>query len=1486
MKNKNNSNQIFDSNRRTHSEVFYDVFLFGNQFKHLEISENLRQIQTENGLICLDENNQLLFNGQVWSGELLQHCIAYPKGKLDIVYTNIPRNEFIISDLASSAIKFNTTVLARFKPEAKNYHHLQVFSNGAKVYINGEKVADFDGHFKIGDRLVIDGVVIERRPDQFKMIGLLQEFYLNSKLFIEEALLEEYPVDFPDYRRSPRIFLRPSEDRVRLNSPKGRKEKKRGEILRTIVPPLGMLVMTGAVTIISRRNPIMLLSMGGASLLTAAFSVSSYWTSKKETEKENKIQEENYQNYLVEKESELAKLAGKQKEALEYNYPSVADLISLLCSYRSRIYEKMPSHEDFLNIRLGIGDVKSSFSVDFSEREQTDEWEQFVKKEIVEKYKHIAQSPIIISLRDQTLGLAGSLVYLNTAIQTILFQIAAMHSYHDVQFVSLLSDEDYKKSWEAWRWLPHFQLHNLNLRGLIHNEQTRDVVLNSFYQIIVKRRQMVRENASKSAALKFSPHYVLTILDDSYLLGHGLNEFLAEDMTQYGVTVIWGKENLSMLPETATAVIEYQNNETATLVNDNREYVNQVFVPNKWDDRINDAIHKLANLNHVEVEKNSIPEAISFLGLYNVKTVDDLNIPSRWSVADTSKTLAVPLGLRGKDDIVYLNLHERAHGPHGLVAGTTGSGKSEILQSYILSLAVNFAPEDVGFLPIDFKGGGMANLFAKLPHLMGAITNLDGAASARALKSIRAELQKRQREFGRFGVNHINAYTKLYKEGKRLSGTQEAKDYPQKPIPHLFLISDEFAELKQNEPEFMAELVSTARIGRSLGVHLILATQKPSGVVDDQIWSNSRFKLALKVADESDSKEIIKTPDAASIIQPGRAYLQVGNNEIYELFQSAWSGANYQPNSSNEKKIDERIWLINDLGQAELLSSDLSAGEDYQETSDDERTELTAVIDEISDFATENDVILPDKPWLPPLDTEILTPSIDYHLQWKEPRKLSVPFALLDIPEKQEQVVFDFDLEEYSHFAILGSAGFGKSTALQTFVLNMARMNSPEQVHFYLFDFGTNGLLPLRDLPHVADIVTLQEEEKLVKFIKKIRQEIQTRKDLLSEHGVASLAQYEAKSGNSLPVISIILDSFDSIQESNLTESIESIVSQVLREGASLGIYLTMTALRANSFKLAINSNLPTRMALFLVEDNGVREVVGREALIAQEVIGRGQIKTEEGVHEFQIYLPSSGSNDIERLTAMEEEIKAMAEEWDGEVPSAIPMLPNVVELSAFYQKKGVQAMLHKLELPLALDKETTNVVGFIPKKHGYFLIAEDTVQQSESLTRTVLEGFKYLGDRVNKYIFNAGGRFTQYEKDYGELIDESEYVSFLTELSTEIDERQEHGWDIATFVYIPEAHLLNNHILTALELFKKVLGQGARNGIYIIFQGVQRSIESGFDEFNKRLRSNIPAGIFGTRVTDQNLVNVKIRIGEPIVALDEAYYFEIRDIKHIKLNQ
>ncbi len=291
-----------------------------------------------------------------------------------------------------------------------------------------------------------------------------------------------------------------------------------------------------------------------------------------------------------------------------------------------------------------------------------------------------------------------------------------------------------------------------------------------------------------------------------------------------------------------------------------------------------------------------------------------------------------------------------------------------------------------------------------LPHLLGTITNLDGAQSMRALASIKAELQKRQRLFGENDVNHINQYQKLYKE-----------DLVSEPMPHLFLISDEFAELKSEQPEFMKELVSTARIGRSLGIHLILATQKPSGVVDDQIWSNSKFKLALKVQNTSDSNEILKTPDAAEITLPGRAYLQVGNNEIYELFQSAWSGADYVENKEDKEHLDATIYAINDLGQYEILSEDLSGLGSSKEVIS-VPSELDAVIDYIHDYAEINEIEALARPWLPPLPESVYLQdlhAIQFKEAWtKEKKPLKATIGLLDQPELQSQTPLTLDISK------------------------------------------------------------------------------------------------------------------------------------------------------------------------------------------------------------------------------------------------------------------------------------------------------------------------------------------------------------------------------------------------------------------------------------------------------------------------------------------
>ena len=326
---------------------------------------------------------------------------------------------------------------------------------------------------------------------------------------------------------------------------------------------------------------------------------------------------------------------------------------------------------------------------------------------------------------------------------------------------------------------------------------------------------------------------------------------------------MYSLENQEMLPMGCIKIIvlNADNKSGTRILSSNGEDSINFTYEEVSDEVASEIALKLSPVYIDEVSLESeLTKNISLFELLNIVSVDDLNLKKRWEESEVYKSMAAPLGVKTKGEVVYLDLNEKHHGPHGLVAGTTGSGKSEILQSYILSMATFFHPYEVGFVIIDFKGGGMVNQFKDLPHLIGAITNIDGREITRSLLSIKAELRKRQELFAKAEVNHVDAYIKKYKAGE-----------VDIPLPHLIIIADEFAELKAEHPDFMKELISAARIGRSLGVHLILATQKPSGVVDDQIWSNSKFKLCLKVQNKDDSNEVIKTPLAAEIKEPGRA---------------------------------------------------------------------------------------------------------------------------------------------------------------------------------------------------------------------------------------------------------------------------------------------------------------------------------------------------------------------------------------------------------------------------------------------------------------------------------------------------------------------------------------------------------------------------------------------------------------------------------------
>ena len=407
------------------------------------------------------------------------------------------------------------------------------------------------------------------------------------------------------------------------------------------------------------------------------------------------------------------------------------------------------------------------------------------------------------------------------------------------------------------------------------------------------------------------------------------------------------------------------------------------------------------------------------------------------------------------------------------------------MQSYILSIAALFSPYDVSFIIIDFKGGGMANQFKKLPHLNGAITNIDGKQINRSLKSIKAELIKRQELFAKYEVNQIDNYIKLYKEGKA-----------DVPLPHLILLVDEFAELKAEQPDFMKELISTARIGRSLGVHLILATQKPSGVVNDQIWSNSKFKLCLKVQEKSDSNEVLHSPLAAEIREPGRAYLQVGNNEIFELFQSAYSGAPAFVQSTNAK----RKFQINSVS---LSGRRAVIYEQKPEKNEASMTQLEAVVDYVNEYCEEahisrlSDIILPPLPEIVSYPEELKKTGTD----------ITVPIGIYDDPDRQAQEGFEINISR-NHLYILGSSLSGKTTMLQSMIMGITSKYSPEDVNIYIIDFASMMMRIFENLNHVGSVVTISDEDKLKNLVKMLLKKIDSRRRLLADKGLSSFSSY------------------------------------------------------------------------------------------------------------------------------------------------------------------------------------------------------------------------------------------------------------------------------------------------------------------------------------------------------------------------------------------
>ena len=976
---------------------------------------------------------------------------------------------------------------------------------------------------------------------------------------------------------------------------------------KTIMDCLGQIVMLVAMLISSLILPRLL------SLYT-----------KRLKKKREKYRQHKYKKYLADKTKEIEDEIALEEKILNENNDDTAKCIEVVSKViKSNIWNREIVDDDFLNISLGVGDIPIKFNIQSPEEHFTlDEDNLFTDVlKVVEDHKYLHNVPIMFDFRTNNISsMIFNCSYRNDYVNEVMLKFATFHSGSDLKII-ILTDKANESYWSYAKILPHCWSEDKSLRFFASSLEEANEI-SSFLDGEFKNRKEEAanskdENADKKDIYKnYSPYYL--IITDNYLNYKNLQIILdiLKEKNNLGFSILTMADSMKYLPNRCANFIEISDTNSCILTK-KVDSKSQIKFRNSDFQNIDmeGLCTKLANIPLMPKDGlKELPTSLSFLEMFKVSKIEQLNILNRWQTNNPVTSLSTVIGVHSDLEPFKLDLHEKFHGPHGLIAGSTGSGKSEFIITYILSLAINYHPYEVQFVLIDYKGGGLAGAFlnketgVKLPHLVGTITNLDTSEMNRTLVSINSELKRRQRVFNAtkdaLGESTIDIYKyqRLYREGK-----------VKEPMAHLFIISDEFAELKAQQPDFMDELISTARIGRSLGVHLILATQKPSGVVNDQIWSNSKFKVCLKVQDRSDSMEMLKKPDAASIKNAGRFYLQIGYDDYFDIGQSGWGGAKYVPSNKIVKKLDESIGFVNNTG---YVIKSIDDEEKEKETTVDLGDQLTNIVKYIYNLGVKNN-LKTNNLWLDKIPEYIFVEQLKQKYGYKAmPYVINPIIGEYDSPASQYQGLLTLDLTNKGNTLIYGQSGSGKENLLCTLIWSIITTHTPEEVNIYVIDCGAEMLKMFYRIPHVGDVVTREETEKVTGIFEKVYEEIERRKDLFADYA-GSYVNYCANSGKKLPLITVIINNYDNFIE-NFAKLGEDVMS-LYRECSKYGIVFVVTAVSTQAVRMRMSQYFDNFITLQLPKDEDYRNNFDvKRGLIPARIFGRGLVKLDNEFFEFQ----------------------------------------------------------------------------------------------------------------------------------------------------------------------------------------------------------------------------------------------------------------------------